>query len=244
MINFNGIDVPDFVKVCNINIQTLPTVETNLKSIVGSSGRLCGQTDLGEKIISCDIKVIIPEGSSLQKCGRELAVWLRGNNFKLSPLIINDDPEVKYMAKVSNNAELSDALYLGEGSITFVVPSGDSESVEKKQFSGTGRISVNNTGSKEVYPTIKLTVGTAIDSGTILIQNTTTGDSISLFGTFKSGDVILLDCDKHLVKKNNKIDFSILNLQSEFFHLEIGQNILNCTNEATGFVVTFNDKYI
>ena len=104
MITFNGVDIPPFVKVSAINIQTLPALETNLKTIIGSSGRLCGRTDLGEKSISCDIKVIVPQGSSLQKCGRELAVWLRGDDFRLSPLIINDDPDVLYLAKVSNSA--------------------------------------------------------------------------------------------------------------------------------------------
>ncbi len=244
MITFNNIKIPSFVKVQKIDVQTLPTIETNLKSIVGSSGRLAGRTTLGEKTISCDVIIVIPADYTLQKCSRELAVWLRGDNFKLSPLIISDDKDIRYWAKVSNSAEISDLLVAGQGTIEFVVPSGDSEAVRESTVTATDRIRVSNNGTKTVYPVMKLVVGTAVTNNNILVQNTTTGESLSLYGNVQTGDTITIDCNKNLVKKNNEVAMNMLSLTSEFFGLQLGANEITCNNAGTKISVTYHEKYL
>lgn len=244
MLTFNGVKVPSFVRVQKINVQTLPAIETNLKSIVGSSGRLSGRTTLGEKIITCDVVVVIPSNNTLQGCARELAVWLRGDDFKTSPLIISDDTKVRYMAKVNNSVELADLFVAGQGTIEFVVPSGDSEAVTENKASGTSSVTVNNTGTKIIYPVITLTVGTKVSNGTINLRNTTTGDSLSLMGSFPVGTVLTVDCNKHLVKKDGQLDISMLSLTSKFFGLKEGNNVLTCDNTGTTIVVTYRVKYL
>ena len=244
MLNFNGKKLPEFIKVQAVNVQTLPAVNTNLKQIVGSSGRLAGRSDLGEKSITCDVIIVIPSGYTLQKCARELAVWLRGNDFNLSPLIITDDPEVRYMAKVNSSVDLSDLLFAGQGSIEFVVPSGDSESITETTVNGTNSVTVNNTGTKCVYPVITATIGTNVTNGSINIRNNTTGDCVTLNGTFMAGDVFTIDCVKNLVKKGDTVDISMLNLESKFFNLKEGDNVIQCDNNSTKLVVKYRAKYL
>lgn len=244
MLTFNGKKVPEFVKVQAVNIQTLPAIETNLKRIAGSSGRLAGRSDLGEKLISCDIIIVIPEGYNLQKCARELAVWLRGDNFKLSPLIIADDPDVQYRAKVNTSADLSDLFVAGQGTIEFVVPSGDSEGITPKTVSGGNRVTVNNQGTKTTFPVVKVTIGTAVTSGSIMLKNETSGDQVVLTGTFKAGEILTIDCDRHLVKRGNKLDISVLNIKSKFFELLEGNNVVYCDNSGANITVTYTVKYL
>lgn len=244
MLTFNGNKVPEFVKVQAVNIQVLPMIESNLKTIVGSSGRLAGRSSLGEKLISCDVVIVIPDGYTLQKCARELAVWLRGDDFRVSPLIITDDADVRYMAKVNNSAELSDLLVAGQGTIEFVVPSGDSESVNTTTVSGTNSVTVNNQGTKVVYPVITATLGTAVTNGTINVKNNTTGNKVTLHGTFKAGEVLTIDCDKHLVKRGDTLDISMLNIESHFFGLKEGNNVIQCDNNSTKITVTYRKKFL
>lgn len=244
MLNFNGVKVPEFLKVQAIHIQTLPAIETNLKKIVGSSGRIAGRSDLGEKVIKCDVIVVIPEGYSLQKCGRELAVWIRGNDFKLSPLIIEDDPEIQYLAKISNSVDLSDLLFVGSGSIEFVVPSGDSELIRPVTTSGTKSVTVNNQGTKATFPVIEATIGTNVTAGSIVLQNITSGKKAVFSGTFKAGQILTFDCNKHLVKLDNRLDISMLSIESEFFELLEGSNVIQMNNEKTKIVVTHKVKYL
>lgn len=244
MLTFNGKKAPEFVKVQAVNIQVLPTVETNLKSIAGSSGRLAGRSSFGEKLISCDIIIVIPENYTLQKCARELAVWLRGDDFKVSPLIITDDTEVRYMAKVNNSAELSDLLVAGQGTIEFVVPSGDSERVNTTTVSGTGSVTANNQGTKVTYPVIEVTLGTAVNGGAVNITNNTTGSKVTLNGTFEVGEVLTVDCNKHLVKRGDSLDISMLNIESQFFGLKEGNNVIQCNNNGTTITVTYREKFL
>lgn len=244
MITFNEKKVPEFVKVQAVNIQVLPTVETNLKSIAGSSGRLAGRSSFGEKLISCDVVIVVPKDYTLQKCARELAVWLRGDDFRVSPLVINDDAEVRYMAKVNNSTELSDLLVAGQGTIEFVVPSGDSESVNTTTASGTGSVTVNNQGTKVTYPVIKVTLGTAVTNGAVNVTNNTTGNKVTLNGTFRAGEVLTVDCDKHLVKRGDSLDISMLNIESHFFGLKEGNNVIQCNNNGTAITVTYRKKFL
>lgn len=244
MLIFNGKKVPSFVRVQSVNVQTLPTIETNLKSIVGSSGRLAGRTTLGEKVITCSVVIVIPSGNSLQSCARELAVWLRGNDFKLSPLIITDDADVQYMAKINNSVDLSDLLVAGQGTLEFVVPSGDSESVNETTNSGTDTVTVTNSGTKITYPSFKITVGKAVTDGVITLRNTSTGDSLSLLGTFAVGDVLTVDCSKQLVKKADVVAISMISLSSKFFELREGENVISCDNKGATIEVTHRIKFL
>lgn len=244
MLNFNGIDIPNFVKVKAVNITALPSVSTNLKANIGGYGVLSGNSTFGEKVISADISIVIPSGYTLQKCARELAVWLRGNDFKLSPLKIKDDSNIHYMAKVSNSVSLNDLLYVGEGTIDFVVPSGVSVSNNIKTYTGTTRAVFNYAGTVKAFPQIEITIKNAISNGTVNVTNVKTGEKISLTGTFEAGNKIHIDCSKHLVKVNDEIHLNMLSLDSKFFGTVEGGNEISCSSTGASLKVIFQEKFL
>lgn len=242
MLNFNGLNAPSFVKVKAVNISALPSINTNLKGSVAGFGVLSGKSTFEEKTIKASITIIIPTGYSLQKCARELAIWLRGDDFNLSPLILQDDPDIRYMAKVSSSVDLSDLIFAGEGEIEFVIPSGCGESISEKTVTGTNKVSINYTGSQRAFPLIEVTVGGT--ASTVTINHVQKGTSFYLNGSFSSGDKILIDCDKQLVKVNDKLHMELIGLTSEFIKLDSGTNEISCSVSNSNVKVTYREKYL
>lgn len=244
MINFNGVDIPKFVKVRAVNISVLASVSTNLKNNAGGYGVLSGNSTFSEKIISADISIVIPSGYTLQKCARELAWWLRGNDFKLSPLIIADDSEVQYLAKVNNSVDISDLIVVGEGSIEFLVPSGVSIGIPIKTYTGTTKTIFTYEGTIKAYPQIEVVMDSKITDGSVNIVNVKTGEKISLIGSFNAGDKITIDCSKHLVKVNDEIHLNMLSLDSQFFGTVLGGNEISCSSTGATLKVIFQERFL
>lgn len=243
MLNFNGKSLPKFMKVKRVNISALPSVSTNLKANAGGYGVLSGESTFGEKVISADVSIVIPSGYSLQKCARELAVWLQGDNFKLSPLIISDDAEVHYMAKISNSVAINDLIFAGEGTIEFVVPSGVAVG-SVKSYTGTTKSTFTYGGTAKAYPQIELTLNSQISNGVVNITNVKTGEKISLAGTFQAGNKIKIDCSKHLVKVNDKLQLNMLSLDSQFFGTVVGANEISCSISGSSLKIIFQERFL
>lgn len=243
MLKFNNKNLPDFVKVRKITVQTLPAISTNLKSVAGGFGCVSGQSTFGEKKIVAEVSVVIPEGETLQSCARVLAGWLKGDNFKLSPLIILDDASIKYMAKASSDASLSDLIYVGEGSLEFVIPSGLAESVASKSATGTKSVSFSNAGTHTALPEIQVTLSEAVNDGTVLITHVQTGDRIILNGTFKANDVITINNSKHLVKVNSKVSMNMIGLNTKFFEIGEGEHTITCSVNSS-LKVIFQERWL
>lgn len=242
MLNFNGVDIPEFVRVKAVNISALPSINTNLKGSMAGFGVLSGKTSFDEKTITASIIIIVPEGYTLQKCARELAVWLKGNDFGLSPLIIKDDADIRYMAKLSSSVDLSDLIYAGEGEIQFVVPSGCGESASEKTVTGTAKASVNYSGSQRAFPTIEITVGGT--ASTVTVNHVQKGNSVFLNGSFKSGDKIFIDCSKHLIKVNDEVHMEMIGLTSKFIELSTGTNEITCSVSGSVIKVTYRERFL
>lgn len=243
MLKFNNKNLPDFVRVKKITIQTLPTVSTNLKNVAGGFGVISGKSTFAEKKIVADVSIVIPKGQTLQSCARVLAGWLKGDNFKVSPLILLDDASVQYMAKVSSNVSLSDLIFAGEGSIEFVVPSGLAESVTSKTATGTNTVSFTNSGTHTILPEVQVTINTAVNNGTVLITHTQTGDKITLTGTFRAGDKVIINNTKHLVKVNGNVSMNMIGLNTKFFEIAEGEHSISCSVNSN-LKVIFQERWI
>lgn len=242
MLNFNGVSIPRFVKVRAVSISALPSINTNLKGINADYGAINGKTSLGEKYLKAEVSIVIPSGYSIQKCARELAVWLKGNNFDLCPLIVEDDAEIRYMAKASSSVDIADLIVAGQGSIEFVIPSGCGESVNQKTATGTPKASVKYSGSHRAFPIIEVTVGGTASA--ITINNVQKGCAVFLNGSFKSGDKLYIDCSKHLVKLNNEVHMELIGLSSKFIELESGTNDISCSISGSAVKVTYRERFL
>lgn len=242
MLNFNGVSIPSFIKVRAVYISALPSVNPNLKGNMAGFGSLNGKSAFGESYLKADVSIVIPSGYTLQKCARELAVWLKGNNFELSPLIVQDDAGIRYMAKVSASVDISDLIFAGEGTIEFVIPSGCGESVSEKTVTGTTKASITYQGSQRTFPVIEVTVGGT--ASTVSINHVQKAHTIYLNGSFKSGDKIYIDCSKHLVKVNDVLHMEMIGLTSKFIEIDSGANTISCSVSGSTVKVTYRERFL
>ena len=242
MLNFNGVSIPSYIKVRAIYISALPSINTNLKGSSVGYGSIDGKTSLGESYLKADISIVLPSGYSIQKCARELAVWLKGNNFGLSPLIVQDDAGIRYMAKASSSVDIVDLIVAGEGTLEFVIPSGCGESVTEKVATGTPKATINYSGSQRSFPVIEVAVGGT--ASTVIINHVQKGDSVFLNGSFKSGDKLFIDCSKHLVKVNDEVHMEVVGVTSKFIELDSGTNEISCSVSGSAVKVTYRERFL
>lgn len=242
MLKFNNISMPSFVKVRAISITALPSININLKGNSVGYGTLAGKTSFGEKYIKADVTLMIPHDYTLQKCARELGMWLKGNNFELSPLILQDDPEIRYMAKISNSVDISDLIYIGQGTLEFVVPSGCGESVNEKTVTGVTKATLNYSGSQRSFPKIEITLSKAATN--FSVNHVQTGNAVFLNGSFGAGDKIIIDCSKQLVKVNNELHMEIVGLTSKFMLFEYGVNEISCSVTDSNLKVICRERFL
>lgn len=234
-VNFNGIDIPDFIRVKAVNSTVLPEISTNYKNVAGGFGVLETGTTIGGKTISIDVIIVVPKGKTLLQAQRELAFWLKGDNFRLSPLVISDDCEMEYKAKVNGSVDISDLIFAGEGTIEFFVPSGIATSRYPKHGAVQGKsILVDYYGTADAFPVIEYTPTTNLTNTTIRFTHVEKGISVVLQGSVKAGETVLVDCNKKLVKKGGKLSLDMIDLSSRWLKIsDRGINTISCNLEGT-----------
>lgn len=220
-INFNGVDMPSFLKVKAVNTSLFPEINHNFKQVAGSKGVKEAGTTFGAKEIEIEFIIVVPKNKNLIQMERELSYWLMGNNFKTSPLIISDEPDLFYMAKVKDATKVKDSIFTGDGTITFVIPSGIASSRFEKHGAVAGReIDIYYNGTAETFPVIEFTPTQNYTNQTLRIVDIGTGKAVILQGSFNINEKVTIDCNKRLVKVGGKLALSMISLESDWIKIE------------------------
>lgn len=218
-IVFNGKNLPDFVRVKAVSTTALPYVSHNILTLSGGS-IIDGGTQTGSKIISVDFVIDTSKstvGTSVFQLTRELGLWLKGNRYALSELYISEAEGTYYLAKVNNSVDVQDAMFIGEGTIEFIVPSG--YGYTKRDIVATvsgSTLTTDYTGTIASYPIIEWTP--TIDySGNVTFRYDETGSVFSMTGLFKAGKKVVIDCAKKNVKIDGVVNMKVVQLSSKWF---------------------------
>ena len=244
-ITFNGADIPSFIKVRTVDFAVLPTISHSFKPIAGGRGLLEAGTSIGEKTLKMKIVIVPTDGKSLTDMARELAYWLQGNNFKLCDLVISDDSTKMYRAKINNAVDISDLMYIGEGELEFVVPSGVAKGTEltgSQVSTGADTFIIMYNGTAPSRPIITWTPSSTLTGVTINFTCVETGKLISLTGTFTSGVAITIDCEKKVVKRGAVVDMKLINYTSDWITLP-SRGTYNITWNQAGTYTTSCKEY-
>lgn len=245
MITFNNADKPDFLKVKAVNTSVLPEIKSEYKNINGGYGVVNSGTSIGGKKISLEVVIVPPKDKNLLQVQRELAFWLMGNDFKLSPLVISDECDLQYMAKVDNAVDIKDLIFAGEGTIDFYVPKG----MAVGRFTRYGANEANNKivvdylGTAPSYPMFEFTPSQNYTNTTLRIAHIETGDTMLVTGDFKAGEKITIDSNKRLVKRGEVLSLDMIDLKSKWLSLK-GRRINNFTYNLAGeMVMSYNETW-
>ena len=245
-ILFNGKELPDFIKVKSVSFQVLPAVNHQFLHIGSTGGVKTAAVNLGGKVFDVEVVLVKEHGRSLTELGIELSLWCAGNDFRLSKLIFTDDIAVAYDAVVTNNVEINDLLYAGEGTIQFTVPSGIANRVEPTTVSSiNGRANINYTGTAVAYPEITFYPNTDRINESVAFYSVANGTRVVITGDFIAGNPVVINCDKKVVSIGNSIALKMIQLETDWIYLQSGtHDTIVCSSNFGSFSVYYKENYI
>lgn len=131
-IKFNGQSLPSYVKVRNVQVGLLPPVSQKVVEIPGRAGSYDFGNQLGSREIKVDFIIKASSPSDLRTKARDFAKWLYTE--EPAQLVILDEPDKCYMAKVTGDTDLQETLRLGEGTVTFYCADPFAYGIEKSRL--------------------------------------------------------------------------------------------------------------
>lgn len=246
-ITFNGVNMPSFLSVRTVDTAVLPSISHAFRPIAGGRGLREIGTSVGGRLIKFNIAIIPVAGYTVLQMNRELAHWLRGNNFKLSTLVISDEPNMSYQAKVNDICDINDLLYVGEGTLEFIVPYGFAKSTATVPITidNTARIiAINYNGTASSYPILTWTPQILMSNWTLEFTNLESGDLFSLTGDFHSGETITIDFLNKVVKRAGVVEMKLINLSSDWLNIAGRGNYTIAWNLAGNCTCTTDENWL
>lgn len=221
---FNEKKIPNFIKVNNISIQVLPNQDN-------------------EKIIKVDF--FIKRRQLIDNyLIDEFAEWLKGDDFKPSKLVLPNDQDSYYIAKVNNTVEIDGSITRGDGSIEFLCTLPQRISSIKKSISFTKTESIDYKGNYKSAPLIKFIVLAETQEIKLGFNNSKYRNFIKLVGHFNKSTVIEVDMKRKKVLFNDRLKMTILTLDSFFHYLLPGNNTYILENGNCQVEVSYFDEFI
>ncbi|MHC5291080.1 hypothetical protein CHCC14819_0444 [Bacillus licheniformis] len=160
MIKFADKYFPSYIKVTDVKYSILPPIESKTEQVYGRAGVYDFGIELGERKIEVEIMIIADNQNDVIKKARDFSKYLYYKD--LQPLIILDEPDKQYMARVTGETDVTELFRTGTATIVFTCPSPYAESLTEKVVNYSPidytPIQINNNGSAETYPVIDLTL--------------------------------------------------------------------------------------
>lgn len=232
-IYFNGVKIPDWIKVKSIEQDILASLESN-KS----------KSTFKQKTIKINF-IVRQKGMWEQKKIDELVKWIKGNDFNESKLILPNAIDSYYLAKLNSNiTTIKDSVYTGKGDIEFICYSPN----RIEHIENTVYIKNNNTieyiGSADSYPVIRFEVTSQCEELKLTFSNSKYKNYIRLKNSFNAGQIIKVDMKTKKVTVNDTANMKILTLDSRFHKLSEGINTYTLNVGNANVNVIYHNEYL
>lgn len=160
MIKFGNQALPSYVKIMDIRYSILPSIQTKTEKVYGRAGVYDFGVELGERNIECEAIIIANDPHDVIKKARQFSTWLFYKD--LQPLVILDEPDKQYMARISGDTDISELARTGKTTLKFLCPDPYAESITEKTIRYTPvdytPVNLNVGGSVETYPVIDMDI--------------------------------------------------------------------------------------
>lgn len=208
-----------------------------------------------EREISVECSFIKKSLEEIRRTARAIAVWLA---YPEGQLVFDDEPDVYYIARVSNRLDLDQQLFRGSFRIVFscqpyarsffksgiVASYGEGLSYDGTIIYGglnsfyitkAKTVSVKNEGVY-VKPTIK--IEGSFDKISIVCNNKTL-----LCDSPLKNETLIIDCEKMTAVKNN-VTNALTTISGNFIELKNGNNSVKFSGSNLDCTVTFEFNYL
>lgn len=220
----------------------LPELTVNYQELPRTVGGSFLYTKVGVRKFTLDFMLIPDRIDDMDDCVAEFGQWLTGDNYAPSKLEFSDRPDRYIMAQVESDSKVKDLFYYGDTSISFIAVDPHFYMYAGTQKTGNSPISVPYLG--DIVQPFTAEFSVSKDCSRIALTSDRTSKKIQLDGTFKSGTNVTIDNSKKQILLNNLVNMSVLSLDSEWFLLEKGTNVLTVKldNAASTAAITITSK--
>lgn len=239
-IKFNGKTLPEWVSVTGISFQTV-----NVSIMEHEASKRIGNIDAGIKRDGIDIVVSIfispAKDMTILDQADEIKRFVMGDGWKVSELILLEQPNKFYNARVSNAVDITDAFTHGESEIIFHASDPKKYDVEETvENSSNGEISIDYDGMETTPILIEFTAGASIPNPKFIHEES--GKEIRILTTMSSGQKLEIDSRLNKVLINGSNAKQHMAFESNWLELIHGSNTITCV-DADGTKRDFKITY-
>jgi predicted phage tail component-like protein len=205
----------------------MPEVESKTMDIASKHG----SHYYGHRYRSRKIEIdIVLQGTSMDDFRakvRDLASWLNPEGAPYN-LIFDDETDKQYKAVLTNETDFEQFVKWGKGTLHFLCPDPFAyDTTNTVANFNNDSVTVNNTGTFKTFPIFTVTFSAAANE---LKIEKNANEFIRIIRNFVQSDQVVIDCEKGNITLNGNTNLlSSLDIDSEFFALDVGNNIINIT---------------
>ncbi len=231
-VKFNGINLPDFIRVVGLSFSAISDITGNESSLPHKVGNYDPGITRGGLAYDLNIQLVDTDKSMFQM-RRELKTWLKGNNWKPSRLEFEENSDKFNLARIGSDPEINDLFTHGETDIQFYCadPKEYDKELTEETYSGSD-FTVAYEGIEETSTVLEITLEK--DYPNLSLKHLETGDTVNLTSAFESGQKVTVDSDRKLIKVNDTTAMNILNFNSNWLYLETGLNEFDLYSTQSG----------
>ena len=223
---FNGFDFSEYLRV-NPTRRMNPPIKDITKTAQGRDGAVFMSTTLDPLPIPVHVRLNVPAYNHQQiaKIRRLIASKLITD--KPEKLVLPDEPDLYYMAKLTNSDELTNLWSTGAADLEFTAYDPVAYGVERRASVGASTV-LSIGGTYETWPTFDLTASSATK---VKVLDYDTGEFVMMSTSASTGARIVIDMKGQTIRLNGNL--AAIDLSSDFFALRPGKNDIRITG-ATG----------
>jgi predicted phage tail component-like protein len=221
------------------DIPITPPIESRLQEISGFDGAWDYGVSYAPKPIEIECTILADSKEDLKSKVRRLAGTLNPRKGG-KPLIFDDEPDVQYFARLSNQIPLEQLGSLGTFTLQFICPDPFTYAVNVRSGSFATVMNVTHNGTHIARPILTVTHG----GGSATITNTRPDgiiETIAFKDDSPSGTYVI-DCKEFTITKDGAAAYNFV--KGDFISLHEGQNQLANSGAISSTSIEFRDTWL
>ncbi|MCK1982236.1 MULTISPECIES: distal tail protein Dit [Peribacillus] len=233
---FNDIRKDFVIPLFGNNREPWAPIERQYQDVPGRAGvymrnkRVVKQRNINVPVLIHDLD------TDYNELKEELAEWLIHDEPK--PLVFDDEPNRIYYAVVDGAFNPEDIVTFGKGTIPFVCPNPYKYGYEESII--LGNYPIRNEGTVEASPIFSVKFSAAASEFTFTNDK---GKFVRIIFNFVANDLLVVDMDKRKITINNNVRMTTLDLNSTWFSLQPGNNVITVSSGATTTII-FSPRWL
>lgn len=173
MVNFNGIDFPEYVVVGKISNSILPPISQNKIKISKRAGHTSFGNEIGSRSIEMEITILGDNLNDLADKVRFFAEYLYHGEAKK---LVIDETGVYYLAQIVDSTDFTTIQDAGQGTLNFICDDPYAYSIDEtianiNPIASSSPMKVYNMGQLDAHPQMEFTFSAPVTNFNIVTKN-------------------------------------------------------------------------